>query len=507
MPSPASADACVNHQMNFNSGASVVTFGTAKSSLSKLSRRSQNTTTDALTLSHATAQAAQAAKAILDAGGSELTALKTAKAAAVSALMPESPKQEMTHGIGSSFLRRRKMKRQADVVASMALAAALAGGCKSPACQSAGNVSAMTEWDQESRTTLQGMKIVNEQKSTETLSTKESSQSESSNPEQTRPSASGIISQQLKLIPSWASNFSGASNKSGGLSRQVSSFTQSPRMENHFSQMPSPQKLLPRNISKKQQQKRNEKRELFVSNSGCLRQSFSDDESIESDDMLSSVGAVDAVLISMVNAITCAPIFGGRPREVRVPHMDDIDEEEDFEETITFDDESEYGQDANSRDENEEEAHDADDEAWDNDMEQEAEMETAPSAESGDSSGSTGDEILRDLLATATQSYGYQSSGANARNPAVITSSDRNTIELQVPNMSESVDDLSMSGASSDGNHEQQHDESANYVQIVTPQRRNRRLARGYTNMGSPSPATPRSPGRGVSMFRGKWRK
>jgi len=99
-------------------GISVVSFGTTKSSLTKYSESQHTSTDDAVIISQATAQAAQAAKAILNAGGSELTALKTAKAAAVSALMPQS---DEVAGIGSSFLRRRKMKRQAEVVASMAL--------------------------------------------------------------------------------------------------------------------------------------------------------------------------------------------------------------------------------------------------------------------------------------------------------------------------------------------------------------------------------------------------
>lgn len=75
-------------------------------------------------LSHATKTAIVAARSILIAGGSEEVALKTAKAAAESVLNPCSSDNDTIAGRGTSFLRRRKVKRQAEVVASMALTTA-----------------------------------------------------------------------------------------------------------------------------------------------------------------------------------------------------------------------------------------------------------------------------------------------------------------------------------------------------------------------------------------------
>mmetsp|Transcript_7834 Transcript_7834/g.11266 ORF Transcript_7834/g.11266 Transcript_7834/m.11266 type:complete len:603 (-) Transcript_7834:180-1988(-) len=84
---------------------------------------------DAFLLSQATAAATIAAKSILEVGGSEETALKTAKAAAKATLKSEADGGgSVSSGSiksGSSFIKNKmssnKAKRQAEVVASMAL--------------------------------------------------------------------------------------------------------------------------------------------------------------------------------------------------------------------------------------------------------------------------------------------------------------------------------------------------------------------------------------------------
>ena len=86
-------------------------------SFGKTSSRKPTEAEEAELLSQATAQAMTAARSILLAGGSESTALSTAKAAATSILAPSST----DHEYGKSFLGRRKGKRQAEIVASMAL--------------------------------------------------------------------------------------------------------------------------------------------------------------------------------------------------------------------------------------------------------------------------------------------------------------------------------------------------------------------------------------------------
>ena len=74
-------------------------------------------------LSQATSTATIAAKSILSSGGSEATALKTAKAAAQSVLKARYA-GELGNG-PMSMMRKRKIKRQAEVVSSMALVSAL----------------------------------------------------------------------------------------------------------------------------------------------------------------------------------------------------------------------------------------------------------------------------------------------------------------------------------------------------------------------------------------------
>lgn len=79
-------------------------------------------------ISKATQTAIIAARSILMSGGTEESALKTAKAAAESVLNPAGSDTETVSGrssLGSAFGgRRRKAKRQAEVVASMALMSA-----------------------------------------------------------------------------------------------------------------------------------------------------------------------------------------------------------------------------------------------------------------------------------------------------------------------------------------------------------------------------------------------
>jgi len=76
---------------------------------------------DARLLSQATSQATIAAKSILSSGGTEKTALKTAKAAAQGVLMGNE--KDLGNG-PKGMLRRRKIKQQAEVIASMALVSA-----------------------------------------------------------------------------------------------------------------------------------------------------------------------------------------------------------------------------------------------------------------------------------------------------------------------------------------------------------------------------------------------
>ena len=76
---------------------------------------------EAQVISQATYTAIVAARSILLNGGTEDSALKTAKAAAESVLNPKGSDADTSSTRGNAFLRRRKAKRQAEVVASMAL--------------------------------------------------------------------------------------------------------------------------------------------------------------------------------------------------------------------------------------------------------------------------------------------------------------------------------------------------------------------------------------------------
>jgi len=75
-------------------------------------------------LSHATVTAIVAAKSILMSGGTEDVALRTAKAAAVSVLDPACSDGDTVSRRSLGFFGRRKVRRQAEVVASMALVTA-----------------------------------------------------------------------------------------------------------------------------------------------------------------------------------------------------------------------------------------------------------------------------------------------------------------------------------------------------------------------------------------------
>lgn len=81
---------------------------------------------DGQQLSRATTAAVVAARSILLSGGSEEMALRTAKAAAFSVLCPNNSDNDSSSGRNSSYLRRRKLKHQAEIVASMALMTAAA---------------------------------------------------------------------------------------------------------------------------------------------------------------------------------------------------------------------------------------------------------------------------------------------------------------------------------------------------------------------------------------------
>ena len=77
---------------------------------------------EAQLLSRATSTATVAARSILMSGGTEEVALRTAKAAAQSVLIPTASDTDTLSGRSTNtFMRRRKAKRQAEIVASMAL--------------------------------------------------------------------------------------------------------------------------------------------------------------------------------------------------------------------------------------------------------------------------------------------------------------------------------------------------------------------------------------------------
>jgi hypothetical protein len=83
--------------------------------------RKKDPVNEAVLLSRATSQAMIAARSIVLSGGSQQTALSTAKAAAQSILAPHLSESDSVAATGKRFLERRKGKRQAEIVASMAL--------------------------------------------------------------------------------------------------------------------------------------------------------------------------------------------------------------------------------------------------------------------------------------------------------------------------------------------------------------------------------------------------
>lgn len=98
--------------------------GTSSASSTMSSGARSKVSVKANLLSHATATAVVAAKSILLSGGSEEVALKTARAAAASVLNPSNSGDESVAGRSLGFFGRRKVRRQAAVVASMALVTA-----------------------------------------------------------------------------------------------------------------------------------------------------------------------------------------------------------------------------------------------------------------------------------------------------------------------------------------------------------------------------------------------
>lgn len=93
-------------------------LGSGGASVSSVSTLSSKKLDDAKLLVRATTQATLAAKSILASGGTQETALKTAKAAAQATLLQF---HMSTKGNHHTFLGRRKIQQQSQVVASMAL--------------------------------------------------------------------------------------------------------------------------------------------------------------------------------------------------------------------------------------------------------------------------------------------------------------------------------------------------------------------------------------------------
>jgi len=110
-----------------NSVSGAMSTCTAESSrFSRLSGRKRLTETqEAALLSQAASQAMAAARSILMTGGTEETALTTAKAAAQSVLLKNNVSDldgaSTSHSASVAGMGRRKAKRQAQIVASMAL--------------------------------------------------------------------------------------------------------------------------------------------------------------------------------------------------------------------------------------------------------------------------------------------------------------------------------------------------------------------------------------------------
>jgi len=99
---------------------------TSTSSTSMLLNRTDNKGDEAILLSDATNQATRAAYSVLSAGRTESTALNTAKAVAASVLRSEFEKKNGSIGSGQKdFFLKRRIKKQAEVLASVALVVAV----------------------------------------------------------------------------------------------------------------------------------------------------------------------------------------------------------------------------------------------------------------------------------------------------------------------------------------------------------------------------------------------
>ncbi|KAG7367451.1 hypothetical protein IV203_030122 [Nitzschia inconspicua] len=153
-------------------------------------------------ISRATQTAIVAARSILLSGGSEEVALKTAKAAAESVLNPQASDSDTISGrstLGSAFGgRKRKAKRQAEVVASMALMSASSG------IRPAGSSMSISEWDNGPSNHPYGRNIITFR--------------------QDEPSVlSGSISTRPPRVPTPKSHTSNPSASGGPLSKMTSS--------------------------------------------------------------------------------------------------------------------------------------------------------------------------------------------------------------------------------------------------------------------------------------------
>lgn len=105
----------IRHSDSFASVSTKQTYrlGKGRSTLTKAD--------EAAILSQATSQAVIAARSILLSGGTHETALSTAKAAALSVLLPSDPDAARS---GNKFLARRRAKQQAEIIASMSIISA-----------------------------------------------------------------------------------------------------------------------------------------------------------------------------------------------------------------------------------------------------------------------------------------------------------------------------------------------------------------------------------------------
>ena len=103
-----------------NSGSMASMESSKRTSMTRQSKRKATAQEQALLLSKATGQATAAAKSILLSGGTEETALLTARAAAESILIPSNFDKLV------AFTNKRQAKQQAQVIASMALISAQA---------------------------------------------------------------------------------------------------------------------------------------------------------------------------------------------------------------------------------------------------------------------------------------------------------------------------------------------------------------------------------------------